>query len=67
MNGAKLDAPGIIRNDLSYLPVRAVGNATGVSVGFCGGKATLGKGKLETTIVIDGTGYAQSREIAKVL
>ncbi|MFT9848530.1 GH25 family lysozyme [Aneurinibacillus sp. REN35] len=67
VNGAKLDALGIIRNDLSYLPVRAVGNATGVSVEFCNGKATLGKGTLETTIVIDGAGYAQAREIGMVL
>lgn len=67
VNGAKLDAPGIIRNDISYLPVRAVGNAVGVSVGFCGGKATMGKGVLETTIVIDESGYAQAREIGMVL
>ncbi|MED4727212.1 glucosaminidase domain-containing protein [Aneurinibacillus migulanus] len=67
VNGAKLDAPGIIRDNLSYLPVRAMGNAVGVAVGFCNGKATLGKGTLETTIVIGETGYAQSREIAEVL
>ncbi|MED4726893.1 glycoside hydrolase family 25 protein [Aneurinibacillus migulanus] len=67
VNGAKLDAPGIIRNDLSYLPVRAIGNAVGVVVGFCNGKATLGKGTLETTIVIGEKGYAQAREIAQVL
>lgn len=67
VNGAKLDAPGIIRDNLSYLPVRAMGNAAGVAVGFCNGKATLGKRKLETTIIIGETGYAQSREIAEVL
>ncbi|MCP1357402.1 glycoside hydrolase family 25 protein [Aneurinibacillus migulanus] len=67
VNGAKLDAPGIIRNDLSYLPVRAIGNAVGVVVGLCNGKATLGKGTLETTIVIGEKGYAQAREIAQVL
>ncbi|MBN6186393.1 glycoside hydrolase [Aneurinibacillus sp. BA2021] len=67
VNGAKLDALGIIRDSLSYLPVRAVGNAAGVSVGFCGGKATLGKGTLETTIVVGETSYAQAREIAQIL
>lgn len=67
VNGARLDALGIIRDNLSYLPVLAVGNAAGVKVGFCNGKATLGKGELETTILIGETGYAQSREIAEVL
>ncbi|MED4726977.1 GH25 family lysozyme [Aneurinibacillus migulanus] len=67
VNGAKLDAHGIIRNDLSYLPVRAIGNAAGVTIGFCNGKATLGKGTLDTTIIIGETGYAQAREIAEVL
>lgn len=67
VNGARLDAPGIIRDNLSYLPVRAMGNAAGVTVGFCNGKATLGKGTLDTTIIIGETGYAQSREIAEVL
>ncbi|NMF01449.1 glycoside hydrolase family 25 protein [Aneurinibacillus aneurinilyticus] len=66
VNGAKLDAPGIIRDNLSYLPVRAIGNAAGVAVGFCNGKATLGKGVLETTIIIGETGYAQSGQIAEV-
>ena len=67
VNGAKLDALGIIRENLSYLPVRAIGNAAGVAVGFCNGKATLGKGTLDTTIIIGETGYAQAREIAQVL
>lgn len=67
MNGAKLDALGIIRENLSYLPVRAIGNAAGVAVGFCNGKATLGKGTLDTTIIIGETGYAQAREIGVVL
>lgn len=66
VNGAKLDAPGIIRDNLSHLPVRAIGNAAGVAVGFCNGKATLGKGVLETTIIIGETGYAQSGQIAEV-
>lgn len=67
VNGARLDAPGIIRDNLSYLPVRAMGNAAGVAVGFCNGKATLGKGTLDTTIIIGEIGYAQAREIAQVL
>ncbi|BAU29772.1 peptidoglycan L-alanyl-D-glutamate endopeptidase CwlK [Aneurinibacillus soli] len=67
INGAKLDARGIIRDNLSYLPVRAVGNAAGVTVGFENGKAMLGAGILQTTIVIGETGYAQGREIAQVL
>jgi peptidoglycan hydrolase-like protein with peptidoglycan-binding domain len=67
VNGEKLDAPGIIRDNLSYLPVRAMGNAAGVAVGFCNGKATLGKGTLDTTIIIGEIGYAQAREIAQVL
>ncbi|MED0895696.1 peptidoglycan-binding protein [Aneurinibacillus migulanus] len=39
----------------------------GSAVGFCNGKATLGKETLETTIIIGEAGYAQSREIAEVL
>ncbi|BAU28237.1 peptidoglycan L-alanyl-D-glutamate endopeptidase CwlK [Aneurinibacillus soli] len=67
VNGAKLDARGIMRDNLSYLPVRAVGNATGVTVGFENGKALLGKGVLQTTILIGDSGYAHTREIADVL
>jgi N-acetylmuramoyl-L-alanine amidase len=67
VNGNKLVAQGFIRNNVSYLPVRALGNAAGVEVGFANGKATLGKGTLETTETIGETGYAQAREIAQVL
>ncbi|BAU28942.1 peptidoglycan L-alanyl-D-glutamate endopeptidase CwlK [Aneurinibacillus soli] len=67
VNGAKLLATGIMCDNLSYLPVRAVGNATGVPVGFENGKALLGKGALQTTLVVGDTGYAHAREIADVL
>ncbi|WCN37424.1 M15 family metallopeptidase [Aneurinibacillus uraniidurans] len=67
VNGAKLDASGILRDGVSYLPVRAVGNAAGVTVGFANGKVMLGTSVLQTTLVIGDTGYAQGREIAQVL
>jgi hypothetical protein len=67
VNGNNLVAQGFIRDNVSYLPVRALGNAAGVAVGFANGKATLGKGTLETTEIIGETGYAQAREIAQVL
>lgn len=67
VNGAKLDVLGILREGVSYLPVRAVGNAAGVTVGFANGKAMIGTGILQTTLLIKDTGYAQGQEIAQVL
>lgn len=67
VNGAKLLATGLLRGDSSYLPVRAIGNATGIEVGYANGKANLGKGILQTTTLIGDTAYAQSREIVGVL
>lgn len=67
VNGNKLVNKGILKVDKSYLPVRYLGNAAGVNVGFANGKATLGKGTLETTILIDGNSYAWAGEIGSVL
>lgn len=67
VNGKLLSASGLIRGDKAYLPVRAIGNAAGVTVGFANGKATLGKGTLDSTLVEGDTGYAWAREIANVL
>jgi peptidoglycan L-alanyl-D-glutamate endopeptidase CwlK len=67
VNGRLLSAIGVMRDGKAYLPVRACGNSAGVTVGFENGKATLGKGVLQTTIIIGGDGYAWAREIANVL
>jgi hypothetical protein len=67
VNGNKLVATGIMKDNKCYLPIRALGNSAGVITGFESGKGTYNNHPLDTTIVINGTGYAWSREIAQVL
>ncbi len=71
VNGKRLSAKGILRDGKSWLPIRAVAEAAGkgADVGWCDAvkKAHLDEKVLETTELVNGIGYAWSREIAAKL
>lgn len=71
LNGKLLAVRGILQDGKSLLPVRAVAEAAGKGdlVGWCeSSRKVLLAGKvLDSSVVIDGTGYAWSREVATAL
>jgi N-acetyl-anhydromuramyl-L-alanine amidase AmpD len=69
VNGQMLAIKGFIRDNKSYVPVRAIADAVKATVGWdsaCG-QVILNSVQLKTTVVKDDHGYAWSREVAEVL
>jgi flagellum-specific peptidoglycan hydrolase FlgJ len=69
VNGKRIDTDGFLKDGSSYLPIRATGTAANEKVGWdehCG-EAIINGSLLESTMVVQGKGYALGREIAEAL
>jgi N-acetyl-anhydromuramyl-L-alanine amidase AmpD len=68
INGCRLPVQGYLRDGVSWLPIRAVADASGGKVEWCATtKQVRVNGKDVTEIIENGTSYAPAREMAAVL
>lgn len=68
VNGVLLSIKGYLQNGVSYLPVRAVSEAFGVSPEWnAATKQVKVNGQTLETAIVNGTSYAPARELAAVL
>ncbi|RIX49903.1 muramidase (flagellum-specific) [Paenibacillus nanensis] len=59
-------APGYLRDGVTWIPARRIGEALGATIGWTGSKVTVNGKELET-VLSESTGYVKVRDLAEVL
>ena len=66
-DGRALSSKGVNRSGKTYLPARNLGELAGKTVGFVQGKVTIDGKPIEDTILVDGSGYVRTTDLADAI